>query len=134
MTIDFASPIVSFGGYFTYGEQLALSALDASKNPLPSVFSAFSNNEAISGVAGSTPNEFLSLNSTTGISSVTITGDSAGGSFTLDDVTVNTTSNVVPEPRGAALGTLVILAAAIYLRSRWRWQNNITSISAAHLS
>jgi hypothetical protein len=124
MTIDFTIPVLSFGGYFTYSEPLTLSALDGSSSPLPSVFSAFSNNEAISGVPGSVPNEFLQVSSGSGISSVTITGDPAGSSFVLDDVTittpstpsVNIPSDVAPEPRGAALAGIAVLAMALYLR------------------
>ena len=74
MTLNFAAPIDSFGGFFTYAEPLTLSAFDSSNNLLASVTSAFSSNLGTAGDPGSSPNEFL-LASIAGISSVTITGD-----------------------------------------------------------
>jgi hypothetical protein len=85
------------GGFFNYASQLTLEAFDASNNLLGSVTSLFGANLAPSGDSGSGPNEFLQLNSASGISRVAITGDPAGGSFTLDDLTI-TTSTAVPEP------------------------------------
>lgn len=90
--IQFLNPIASFRGYFTYFTPLTLEAFDSSNSFLGSVDSAFFSNLALSGDTGSSPNEFLAL-TFGGISSVRITGDPAGGSFVMDDITVE-----VPEP------------------------------------
>jgi hypothetical protein len=52
-----------------------------------------------------------------GISSVTITGDLAGGSFVVDDVTYVTPASGVPEPGSGALlcGALLAVVAVKYL-------------------
>jgi hypothetical protein len=86
MTLTFASTIVSFGGYFTYAEPLTIEALDGGAE-VASATSLFSNNEAISGDPGSSPNEFIAVSFAGGITGVTITGDPLGSSFALDDAT-----------------------------------------------
>jgi uncharacterized repeat protein (TIGR01451 family) len=95
MTIKFASPVSAVGGYFTYGEggvqsftRLIIQAFDSNNNSIGSVSSAFSNNEALSGDPGSSPNTFLQVSGAAGISYVVITGDPNGGSFALDDLTI----------------------------------------------
>ena len=98
MSITFATPVLSLGGYFTYAEPLTLAGLDASSTEVASATSAFSSNLALSGDPGSSPNEFLSVSFAGGISSVTITGDPAGGSFVLDNATYTTPAASVPEP------------------------------------
>jgi hypothetical protein len=110
--ISFATPLRSFGGYFTYLTPLTLTAFDASVNPLGSISSSFLNNLALSGDPGSSPNELLQFSSPLGISSVALTGDSLGGSFTLDDVTIDP----VPEP-----GTLALLGLGLAGLARHRW-------------
>lgn len=118
MTISFASPVLSLGGYFTYYEPITLAAFDALNNEVASATSAFSINVACGdgppclGDLGSSPNEFLQVAFTSGISRITITGDPAGGSFTLDDVTYT----AVPEPSTIAL-LLSALLAPIALRT-----------------
>jgi hypothetical protein len=112
MSIMFSSPITSFSGYFTYAEPLTLQALNAASVQVAVAVSAFSNNEALSGDAGSSPNEFLQVSSAGGISSLTITGDLAGGSFVLDDATFTSGSSTVPEPNSLALflsGSIIIV-------------------------
>jgi hypothetical protein len=103
MAISFATPLASFAGFFTYGEQLTLVGFDASGNVVGTVLSMFDNNLALSGDPGSTPNEQLQLSFAGGISSVLIEGDPSGGSFVLDDATL-TTQGAVPEP-----GSFVLL-------------------------
>jgi hypothetical protein len=99
--ISFSNPVFSFSGYFTYLEPLTLVAFDATNTQVASATSGFSNNLAClagppcSGDPGSSPNEFLQVNSPGGILSIVITGDPMGGSFVLDDVTYATS---VPEP------------------------------------
>ena len=92
MTITFTSPLQIFGGRFTYSVPVTIQAYDSSGNLLASATSRFSNNEALSGVAGSQPNELLTLSSPAGIAKLVLTGSGGGTSFTLDDMTVSTVS------------------------------------------
>ena len=94
ITITFAVPVQSFGAYFTYSQSLTVRAFNSSNQQIASTTSKFSNNEALSGVSGSSPNELIQVSSAQGIASVTITGNAAGGSFAMDDVT--TISSVSP--------------------------------------
>jgi hypothetical protein len=115
ISISFGSPILSFSGYFTYAEPLVLAAFDATAAQVGSAVSVFSSNLALSGDFGSSPNEFLSVTFAAGISSVTITGDPAGGSFVMDDATYTTSSSSVPDPSSFSLllsGSLVVVTLA----------------------
>lgn len=104
MTIDFSAPVVDFGGYFTYLEPLTLLGFDASNAQVVSATSLFSTNDALYGDPGSSPNEFIGLSWASGISSVTITGDPAGSSFVLDDLTYTAgQATTVPEPASLLL-------------------------------
>ena len=96
ITITFSPAVQGFSGYFTYSEPLNLQVFDNSSHQVASAASHFSHNEALSGVAGSSPNELISVNFIGGISEVTITGDPAGSSFTLDDATITTPKSVDP--------------------------------------
>jgi hypothetical protein len=120
MTIDFSTPITSFGGYFTYLELLTLDGFNAAHKEVASATSLFSDNLACLGGPpclgdpGSSPNEFIQLSFTGGISSVTITGNPAGGSFTLDDATYTTASaTTVPEPTAPFLISIGIVLLAV---------------------
>src|ERR1035438_8921769 len=112
MTIDFSTPTTSFSGYFTYVEPLTLDAFNASDAEVATAASKFSNNLAClagppcPGDPGSSPNEFIELGFASGISSVTITGDPFGSSFTMDDMTY---ASAVPEPNSilVLLGTFL---------------------------
>jgi len=109
MSIEFANAISSFGGYFTYFMPLTITAFDAAHNTIATVSSAFATNLRLSGDASSLPNELLTLSSAIGISSILVSGDPAGGSFVLDDVTYDTpTGTPVPEP-----GTISLLALGL---------------------
>jgi hypothetical protein len=90
ITITFVSPPRSFSGYFTYNVTLTMQALDASNNVLTSVTSQFSHNQAISGAAGSQPNELVTVSSAAGISKIVIAGSAQGSSFTVDDASAIT--------------------------------------------
>lgn len=116
ISISFAAPVLNFGGFFTYLEPLTLAAFDTTSTEVASATSAFSSNDALFGDPGSGPNEFLQVSFASGISSVTITGDPAGGSFVLDDATITTTSSV-PEPNSLLL-LLTISAGLLAFRKR----------------
>jgi hypothetical protein len=117
MTIDFGAPITTFAGYFTYLEPLTIYAFDAGKIQVAMATSAYSSNDALFGDPGSSPNEFIQVSFTSGISSITITGDPAGGSFAMDDATVASATTTVPEPTT----TFELLITAFVLVSVRRW-------------
>jgi len=116
VSIAFATPESSVGGFFTYSVPLTFSAFDATNDLLGTVSSAFAENLALSGDPGSSPNEFLNLAFAGGISRVTITGDPAGASFTLDDLTFR----AVPEPSTLLLLLASSLAGVASMSSRRR--------------
>lgn len=104
MSLTFTTPVLSFSGYFTYSTQLTLVAFDASNVPIATMTSAFGNNEALSGNAGSHPNELISFSIPNGIARIVITGSPGGGSFVMDDATFTTgTPTAVPEPSSIVL-------------------------------
>ena len=114
MTITFAAPLLSFGGYSTYAQPLTIDAFNLTGTLLTSATSAFSNNEALSDDPGSSPNEFLEVTSSGGISTITLIADPNGSSFTVDDVPITA---VVPEP--AAI-TLLVSGCFALLTDRTR--------------
>jgi hypothetical protein len=120
MYLTFASPISSFSGYFTYAEALTIQAFNAADSKVASASSPFSSNMALSGVAGSSPNEFLAVSFAGGISSITITGDPNGGSFVMDDVTITSgvANTPTPEPASLLLFSVGALAAITTLRRK----------------
>jgi hypothetical protein len=110
ITISFATPINSVSAYFTYAEPLTLQAFGSTDALLAQTASLYSNNEAISGVAGSSANELDALTSLSGIARVTITGDPLGGSFVMDDLSYATNAtSTVPEPSGLPIILFVLL-------------------------
>jgi hypothetical protein len=118
ISISFASPVLSFGGYFTYAEPLTLAAFDSTSAQVATAVSLFSNNDALFGDSGSSPNEFLQVLFASGISSVTITGASLGGSFVMDDATLTTAdTTAVPEP-GSIFLLLSGMAGMLAIRRR----------------
>lgn len=113
ITISFSSPSLDFLGYFTYAVPVTLQGFGASNNLLASVSSLFSTNTLSGGDPGSSPNELLEMTSALGFSKVVITGDPAGGSFTLDDVVITTGQvSSVPEPLSAVSTALSLLLLA----------------------
>src|SRR6267142_2689243 len=114
ISINFTHAVGSVGGFFTYaGGPVKLEAFDATHTLVGTVTSAFSTNFVSSGVGS--PNEFLSVASADGISSVTITGTGSpfGGTFTLDDLSL-TAATPVPAP--SSLGLLAIGIALLFVR------------------
>jgi PEP-CTERM motif len=117
MTIDFASPVTTVSGFFTYSTSLTFNAYDAGLSLVGTDISDFSLNVASSGDPGSAPNEVLGVVFGSGISRVTITGDPGGFSFVLDDLTFSYLSEAVPEP-----GTLCLVLVALALGRVAAWR------------
>lgn len=116
MSISFAVPVSSVGAHFTYSTGLTLVFFDTSNNPITTLMSAFNNNTADGGDAGSSPNEFISFSFASGISRITITGSPTGESFVIDDLTFTfADSTPVPEPN-----TLILMALGLPLVAKWR--------------
>ena len=119
ITIDFASPVSAVSGYFTYVSQLTMDAYDAGFNLIATDISNFLSNTALSGDVGSSPNELLGISSAAGIARIVITGDLAGFSFVMDDLSITTREgggNNVPEPGTLPLFFAAFAAAAIAIR------------------
>jgi hypothetical protein len=117
MTLSFLDPVLNFSAYFTYVLPLTITATDTT-GAIFSVSSAFASNAATFGSAGSAPNELLQIGSALGITSLTITASSFGGSFTLDDLVTTDLPQSVPEP--GTLGLMAVGAAAAFVRTRRR--------------
>jgi hypothetical protein len=114
LTIRFDTLQASVGGFFTYGTRLTITAFDEGGIAFGQILSSFGSNLALSGDAGSVPNELLSL-AFAGIRFVTIEGDPAGGSFALDDLTFTPQASEpapLPEP---ASGLLLAIGLALLL-------------------
>lgn len=115
LTVDFALPVAAVGGYFTYLTQLTFSAYDSALNLVATDVSDFLSNLALSGDAGSSPNEFLGVSAVGGISRIVVSGDPSGFSFVLDDLTVTTAQIAnVPEPGTLPLVMIAFVAAGLY--------------------
>ncbi|WP_281560541.1 S8 family serine peptidase [Thalassomonas sp. RHCl1] len=113
----FDTPVFSVSGLFTYSVGLSAAAFDLSNSLLDTDTSSFFNNMALSGEAGSSPNELLSLSSALGISRVIFEGDPFGGSFTLDQFDFTPLDTSVPEP-SVLLITLIALLILVVMRAK----------------
>lgn len=115
ISISFSAPVSSVGAYFTYIAGLSMRAFDSASNVLGTVTSDFGSNALISGDGGSSPNELLEfISAGRAIARVEITGDTAGGSFVLDDLTVDTgNNNTVPEPQTLLLALTLLGAGSL---------------------
>ena len=123
LSIAFASPATTFAGYFTHTVPLTLRAFNLANTQVALIPSLFSDNLALSGDLGSHPNEFLQLSFAGGFSRVTITGDSAGGAFVLDDAAL---TSAVPEPSPLSLafvGVAFLLGVRrVFVRGSRAWK------------
>lgn len=111
LSISFSSAVTSLSGFFTYAAPVTITAF-LGGSTVGSVSSLFTQNFVSSGNA---PNELLQLSGLGLFDEVQIAGDAGGGSFTLDDLTVDVPEQTarVPEPGTLAL---VALGAALLLR------------------
>lgn len=118
ITITFSSPMSQVGGYFTYSEPLTLTAYDNSGATLGSVNSAWSSNMAYPGDGdpGSSPNELLQLSFSNEISSLVVSGDPAGYSFTMDDFTFTSNSPAAPVPEPGSLALCLGLLGTWFIK------------------
>ena len=95
ISIAFASPVRGIAGHFTYSVPLTIQALGSSNNVLATASSSYSDNEVLSGVAGSQANEMLTVSSSTAnVYKIVIAGGAQGSSFTVDDVSLITQCNI----------------------------------------
>jgi hypothetical protein len=117
MQLSFATPIVRFGGYFTYSAPLRLTAYDSMNYEVASTLTLFKSNLALSGEPNSAPNEFKELVVSSGMTRIEISGLPAGSSFTVDDVSLARVTDV-PEPSFGHLLVLLVLAASPRLLMR----------------
>jgi len=122
ITIDFLTPVSDFSGFFTYFAPLTITGFDLLNHALTPVTSLFSANFVGSGNA---PNELLSISHPAGLSRVVISGDPAGGSFVMDDLTITTasTTSATPEPSVDILtgsGLSLILGVLTIVRRKFR--------------
>lgn len=112
ISVFFSLPQNSVFAFFTYAQGITMQAFDASNASLGSVSSLAGcvSNLALSGTAGCSPNEQLSLSGIGAISRITISGASTGGSFVLDDLNFDADSAPpgIPEP-----STFILLAGGL---------------------
>jgi len=116
ITITFTNLMADVGAYFTYLTALDLSFYDNLDAVVGTASSVYSANMALSGDTGSLPNEYLHLNWNAGISKLVITGDLAGYSFTMDDLTMTPVTNSAPEPATIILLLCGLMGIAIKKR------------------
>jgi hypothetical protein len=89
VTIIFNTKVSRVTANITYNSPVTLSAYNSSNLKVATVASRYSSNMALSGDLGSKPNELVQLRYSGGIAKLVIAGEYAGGSFTLDDLTIS---------------------------------------------
>ncbi len=122
MTIDFTTPQLSAGAFFTYLDRITIEAFDSNNTLVVTITSAFLSNLALSGDAGSTPNEFMGFSGPTPFNRLVISGDTLGESFVLDDLSFTAS---VPLP-----GTLGLFGTGLVslLGMRRRMLNTVDAV------
>jgi hypothetical protein len=113
ISIVFDTLVSEVSGFFNYLTPVTITAFDALLVPVAGVTSAFGSNLALSGEPGSSPNELLQLTFADGIASLTLQGDPAGFSFTLDSFSYEP---VAATPVPAAL---FLVSAALFTVPGW---------------
>ena len=101
-----------FSGYFTYNTPLTIDGYDSNGVLRAMATSLYPENYVSSGIGS--PNELISISYALGLHTIVITGNPAGESFALDDITI-----ITPEPPTNFLlltGLLLISLGQI----RWR--------------
>jgi len=111
ISVTFSEPVVSIEAYVTYSQSVDMLAFDASLTQIAKDTSLFNNNTAVSGDAGSSPNEFFIVTGN-GIRQVLFIASAAPGQFTIDDLKFV----AVPEPATVVLVGLGLPLVAL-LRS-----------------
>ena len=117
LSIVFDAPITDFQAAFTHSDTLTLLFF-LGPDQVGSVSSTFTNNLALSGDEGSSPNEILSFHNDLTFNSVQFSG---GGIFVLDDVAFNAapgSTSDAPEPVGVGLAGIGLVALCIARRRR----------------
>lgn len=117
--IVFDTAVQQVSGFFTYAVPLTLTAFDAGGLAVATANSLFANNLALSGAAGSSANEPITLSFAGSFVRLVVQGDPAGGSFVIDDLDVS----LVPEASTWMLmlsGLLVALMRSRQLRGAQR--------------
>jgi len=120
ITLTFSVPMQQVSGFFTYFAPLTLTAFNLGGSPVAVSSSIFTSNLALSGDPGSSPNEFLQVAHMGGISTLFISADPSGGSFTLDDL------KITPVPEPASLFLLGSVFPGILLQ-KWRKKRKTVS-------
>lgn len=105
--ITFLTLVTDFSVHFTYRAPLYIDIFDRDGHLIGSARSSFDNNTALSGDAGSSPNEQFSTFRRAGIGSVLITDHASARSFVLDDLEASQRS--LPEPAMLPLLALGLL-------------------------
>jgi hypothetical protein len=96
-------------GNYTYSRALTVQAFNTSAVQVASATSLYSNNTALNGAPGSSPNELVS--SAGGIASITITSGGVNSFTPLDDLSYGAIITTVPTVSVPAMGGLVFLLA-----------------------
>ena len=117
ITIVFSESFDVISAFFTYMQMITLTAYDAADVQIGQAVSLYASNLADgSGDAGSSPNELLEIVATGPIARLVIQGDTAGGSFTMDDFTARSAGVGIPEP--ASLLVVGMGLASLFVRAR----------------
>ena len=91
VTILLTPSVNTFTAYFTHSAAVTIAAFDAGGTQIANTTSPTTNNTLATGDTGSSPNEKLSVTSTTLIAKIVITGAPTGASFAMDDLATTIT-------------------------------------------
>lgn len=108
MLIAFASDQSTIKFFLTYSQPVTVTALTSGNVVVATARSIFDSNLALSGSAGSAPNELFQVSGPSDISRLVISGDPSGFSFVLDDLSFSASGttpipSAVPEPQTGLL-------------------------------